>query len=85
VRAQQGAEGLEALYIYAHGATMEQAQKRLGEMLREEGETLRPISVRLRGAYRSERDAIHLLHLVANAYEPPLICAKKEPKREIVG
>ncbi len=85
VRAQQGAEGLEALYIYSHGATMEQAQKRLVEMLREGGEELRPVPVRLRAPYRSERDAIHLLHLVANAYEPPLICARKEPKREIVG
>ena len=85
VRPQQGGEDLAALYIYAHAATMEQAQKRLVEMLREEGEDLTPISVRLRAPYRSERDAIHLLHLVADAYEPPLFFAKKEPKREIIA
>ena len=85
VRPQQGGEDLAALYIYTHAATMEQAQKRLVEMLREEGETLTPVSVRLRAPYRSERDAIHLLHLVADAYEPPLFFAKKEPKREIIA
>ena len=85
VRPQQGGEDLAALYIYAHGATMEQAQKRLVEMLREQGESLTPVSVRLRAPYRSERDAIHLLHLVARAYEPPLILARKEQKNEIVA
>ena len=85
VRPQQGGEDLAALYIYAHGATMEQAQKRLVEMLREQGESLTPVSVRLRAPYRSERDAIHLLHLVGNAYEPPLLFAPKKIRREIVG
>ena len=42
-------------------------------------------SVRLRAPYRSERDAIHLLHLVGNAYEPPLLFARKKLRREIVG
>ena len=85
VRPQQGGDELAALYIYAHGATMEQAQKRLVEMLREQGESLTPVSVRLRAPYRSERDAIHLLHLVGNAYEPPLLFARRDVKREIVG
>lgn len=85
VRPQQGGEDLAALYIYAHAATMEQAQKRLAEMLREGGEELTPVSVRLRAPYRSERDAIHLLHLVAEAYEPPLLFGRREQKREIVG
>ena len=85
VRQQQGGEDLAALYIYAHAATMEQAQKRLTEMLREEEGELTPVSVRLRTPYRSERDAIHLLHLVAEAYEPPLFFGRREQKREIVG
>ena len=85
VRPQQGGDELAALYIYAHGATMEQAQKRLMELLREEDAELTPVSVRLRAPYRSERDAIHLLHLVANAYEPPLLFGRKKQKREIVA
>ena len=85
VRPQQGRDDLAALYIYAHGATMEQAQKRLMEMLRESDPALVPVPVRLRGSYRSERDAIHLLHLVGNAYEPPLLFGSKKQKREIVG
>ena len=85
IRPQQGGEDLAALYIYAHGATMEQAQRRLMDMLRAEQPALRPVSVRLRTPYRSERDAIHLLHLVGNAYEPPLFFASGKQKREIVG
>ena len=85
IRPQQGGDDLAALYIYAHAATQEQAQKRLMEMLREEDPSLVPVSVRLRVPYRSERDAIHLLHLVGNAYEPPLLFARKKLRREIVG
>ena len=85
IRPQQGGDDLAALYIYAHAATQEQAQKRLMEMLREEDPSLVPVSVRLRAPYRSERDAIHLLHLVGNAYEPPLLFARKKIRREIVG
>ena len=85
VRPQQGGEDLAALYIYAHGATMEQAQKRLMEMLRESEPALVPVPVRLRAPYRSERDALHLLHLVGNAYEPPLLFGSKKQKQEIVG
>ena len=85
IRAQQGRDDLAALYIYAHGATMEQAQKRLMDMLRENEPELVPVSVHLRSPYRSERDALHLLHLVTNAYEPPLIIGSKKYRREIVG
>ena len=85
VRPQQGGSDLEALYIYAHGATMEQAQKRLMDMLHETEPALVPVTVRLRAPYRSERDALHLLHLVGRAYEPPLLFASKKYRREIVG
>ena len=85
VRPQQGGEDLAALYIYAHGATMEQAQKRLMEMLHRSEPALVPVSVRLRSPYRSERDAIHLLHLIGRAYEPTLLFGSQKQKREIVG
>ena len=50
IRPQQGGDDLAALYIYAHAATQEQAQKRLMEMLREEDPSLVPVSVRLRAS-----------------------------------
>ena len=78
IRPQQGAEDLYALYIYSHSATMEQAQKRLLEMLRAKEGELRSVCFTLRAPYRSERDALHLLHKVGNAYEPLLIGKKTQ-------
>lgn len=71
VRPQAGREGLSSLYIYAHTATMAQAQKRLLGMLRERQDTLSPVPILASVSYRSERDAIHLLHQVEKRYEPP--------------
>ena len=85
IRPQQGGDDLFALYIYAHGATMEQAQKRLLEMLREGEPALRPVTVRLRGGYRTERDALHLLHTVGELYEPLLLCGKKQRDELIIN
>ena len=84
IRPQQGAEDLFALYIYAHGATMEQAQKRLLERLRESEPSLRPVTVRLRVPYRTERDALHLLHKVGDVYEPLLFLGRKTKDELII-
>ena len=70
IRPQAGAPGIDGLYIYAHTATMEQAEKRLMEMLREEEPSLMPVDIRNNTPYRSERDAIHVLNRLTNAYEP---------------
>ena len=64
---------------------MEQAQKRLLEMLREKDPSLRPVTVRLRGGYRSERDALHLLHIVGDVYEPVLLFGKKTKDELIIN
>ena len=69
-RKQAGAPGISALYIYSHTATMEQAEKRLMELLRAEDPSLIPEDIRLKHPYSSERDAIHLLSMVARSYEP---------------
>ena len=78
VRPQQGGEDLYALYIYAHTATMEQAQKRLLEMLRANEPSIKAVPLSMRGGYRSEHDALHLLHRLGNIYEPPLLCPRKK-------
>ena len=80
IRSQQGADGLAALYIYSHSATMAQAQKRLLEMLHREDPALMPMTMRLPGGYCTEHDALHLLHQVSRAYEPLLLFAGKRGK-----
>ena len=69
-RRQAGAPGISGLYIYAHTATMEQAEKRLMQMLREEEPELRPVEIRLKTPYISERDAMQVLYMLGNEYEP---------------
>lgn len=70
IRPQAGAPGIEGLYIYAHTATMEQAEKRLMQMLRTEDEKLSPVEIRLPSSYRSEADAMRVLHILSSTYEP---------------
>ena len=69
-RPQAGAPGLVGLYIYSDRATMKQTQERLMEYLRREDPTLMPVEVFLKHGYRSESDAMQLLHTLGNCYEP---------------
>ena len=70
---QAGTNGVTGLYIYSAAATMEQAKKRLMEMLWEKDPMLSPVDFWLPHGYSSEHDAIHLLHRLENEYEPLLI------------
>ena len=58
------------LYVYSAKATMRQAENRLMQSLREREPELRAAEVFLRGGYRSEYDAMSLLHKLGNLYEP---------------
>ena len=82
IRRQAGAEEVYGLYIYAHTASMDQAKKRLMARLREEDPSLVPMDVRLPGPYRSELDAMHILHTVGNLYEPIRLFPRRRRKRE---
>ena len=77
IRPQAGAPGISGLYIYAHTATMEQAEKRLMQILRAEDESLVPVEIHHRSGYRSERDAMHVLYRLWNEYEPIKLFRKK--------
>lgn len=66
----QSSPGVSGLYFYADTATMAQAEERLMGILREKEPALRPREVFLRTPYQSEHDAMHLLHRLANLYEP---------------
>ena len=77
-RPQSGAPGISAFYIYAHSATIEQAKKRLMMMLHKDEPALEQIDIIASSEYRSERDAIHLLHTVEKYYEPVRIPWKRK-------
>lgn len=82
IRPQAGAPGISGLYIYAHTATMEQAEKRLMKMLREENAALTPVDIRLRTPYRTESDAMQLLHTLGNCYEPVRLFPRRAAKEK---
>ena len=48
------------------------------ELLRRDDPALKPVEIFSRTGYRSEHDAMHLLHMLGNAYEP----VKFLPRRE---
>lgn len=70
IRPQAGAPGINGLYIYSHTATMEQAEKRLMQKLREEDDSLSPVEIRLDRRSRPDLDAMRALHLLTEMYEP---------------
>lgn len=82
IRPQLKDAGIDGLYIYAHSATMEQAQKRLLARMRKNTPTLQAVNIRPKTGYRSERDAINLLIRLENQYEPVRLFRKKPPQSE---
>ena len=62
--------GVSGLYFYADTATMPQAEERIMRYLQRTELNLRPREVFLKTPYRSEHDAMHLLHRLGNLYEP---------------
>lgn len=69
-RHQAGAEGLRALYIYDDAAKPDAARNALMNLLRGEDDTLQPVEMLSKTGYRSEHDAIRLLHHIETRYEP---------------
>ena len=78
IRPQTGAEGISGLYLYSSKASIEHAEKVVMWMLREENPSLLPMEVFSPDTYRSEVDAMRLLHRIANAYEPIGLLPKKK-------
>ena len=70
VRPQSAEKGLFAIYIYSAQATMLRAKNLLMTILKEQDPKLTEKELRLKSPYRSERDAVHLLHRVTAYYEP---------------
>ena len=66
----QSVPGISGLYIYASTATLPLAEQRMMDRLRAREPGLRPVEIFAPRPYRTEHDAMHLLHRVGNAYEP---------------
>ena len=77
----QSVKGVTGLYVYSEKACMKRAEETLMTMLREQEPSLKSVEVFLRGGYRSEHDAMQLLHALGNVYEPVALpwTKKKEP------
>ena len=83
IRPQRNIQGLFGLYLYSDQTSVDAARKILMEMLRSEEPGLTEQEVKLRRQFRSDRDAIHLLHTVEDYYEPvklPFAGRKKTKK-----
>ena len=70
IRKQAGPAGVSALYIYAANASPLQAERVLLHLLERDGQKREHREIFLPAGYRTERDALHVLKLVADAYEP---------------
>ena len=74
----QSEPGVSGLYFYAGNATMSGARDALMAKLQAQEPGLRPVEVFSRTPYRTEADAMHLLHRIGNAYEPLWIFAGRD-------
>ena len=70
LRTEPGLPWIRALYVYSEEADMPHAEQELLRMLREDMQSLQPQELRLSSGYRTEHDAIHLLHRLEKRYEP---------------
>ena len=82
IRQQAGTAGLSGLYIYSAAATVEHAENIVMWMLREENPALQPVEIFAQKPYRSEQDAMRLLHSIANEYEPIALLPRREKKEK---
>ena len=73
LRSQAGLERGSSLYFYAEQANVQQAEKKLMTIMREKEPQLKAREVFHSRGYRSEHDAIHLMHMLSSQYEPAAI------------
>lgn len=70
MRTQAGLNEGTSLYFYAADADIAHAEEKIQELMREKRPDLEAQEIYSKKPYRSDHDAIHLLHSVSNAYEP---------------
>ena len=70
IRPQSREPGLYGLYLYNDRTSVESAKEILMEMLQQETPELTAREIKLKKNFRSDRDAIHLLHQAERLYAP---------------
>ncbi len=85
VRAQAGLPGSGSLYFYSADATMERAEEKLLRLLREKEPNLQPVEVFSNTGYRTDHDAVHLVHQLAKSYEPLTLSVWMEDIKKRIG
>ena len=70
LRSQAGLERGSSLYFYAEQANAQQAEEKLLMIMQEKEPGLMAKEVFNSKGYRSEHDAVHLMHKLSNQYEP---------------
>ena len=85
VRAQAGLPGSGSLYFYSAGATMERAEEKMLCLLREKEPGLEPVEVFSNTGYRTEHDAVHLVHQLGRSYEPLTLSVWFEDWKKRIG
>ena len=78
LRPQAGSEGMSSLYFYAEEANIRRAEEKLMMIMREKEPQLKPKEVFSEKGYRSEHDAVHLMHRLSNQYEPSVFRFRKK-------
>ena len=70
IQPQTDAPGVSGLYVYSDRATVRKAEHRLMKILQAENPDLKPVELFPPVGYRSEHDAMLLLHQLFNRYAP---------------
>lgn len=77
LRPQAGLERGSSLYFYSGQACVQQAEEKLMMIMREKEPRLQAKEVFNPKGYRSERDAVRLMHMLGNQYEPVAFLLRK--------
>ena len=70
IRPEAGTNGISSLYLYSAHVSLKHAENKVMELMRKEDPSLQPKEVFLDHPFRSEHDAMHLLHRLELLYEP---------------
>ena len=70
LRPQAGLERGSSVYFYADQATVPRAENQLMQLMRRQEPRLQAKEVFHPKGFRTEHDAIHLMHMLSNRYEP---------------
>ena len=82
IQPQTDFPGVSGLYIYSQRATVRAMEARLMEALRKDDPRLTPLELFLPSGYRSEHDAMSLLHQLYNRYAPIRLLPFPRKRRE---